>query len=165
METTDTDRSHDDISAAIDGIDPQDKAAQIQADTEDKLQGGDPEAKREAELRIDRQQALRETFGYVNTILQEVAPELEHSDDQLHNLSVLWGEVIKDVPAARIQEWIENLPLLAASAYTVVTTGPKAYEAYERRILGSTPDSLESTNDEPTGSTNNADANRRSDEG
>jgi hypothetical protein len=125
-----------DLSAALGAVDPGDKVEQIQSDTQKRIEEGTERERAEALKQVKVQDALREGFSYVNMIAQQLAPQLEHDEGELDNLAVLWSEVIKDVPEERLMRFVERMPLVAAGAYTVVTTGPKvrdAIQAYRRR--------------------------------
>lgn len=133
----------DAIEDAIGSVDPSDRASEIQRENERRMKEGGPEERQDAQMQFKRQKALEKTFSLVNKMAAKIAPELEHTQNEIDNLSILWAEVLEEVPDRRIQEWLERLPLLSAVAYTAVTTGPKAWEAYHSRIVNSTPDSLE----------------------
>jgi len=116
-----------DLSEAIGGVSPADQVEQIQRETEQGLEQGDEQA----EKLKDIQGALRKTFGVVEQIASQVRPELEHSDEELDNLAVLWSKVLEDMPRRRLAKFMERLPLVSALGYTVVTTGTKARDALQ----------------------------------
>ena len=116
-----------DLAAAVGAVDPADKVDEIQSGVQERAEEGDPDALKQ----VDLQSALREAFGYVNKIGAQVSPEFEHASEELDNLAVLWSEVLKDVEREKLMRFIERMPLFAASAYTVVTTGPKVRDAIQ----------------------------------
>lgn len=141
-----------DLADALEGADPSDEVERIQSETEEGVRKGDPDAEKLKDL----QGALRKSFGYINMIGQQVAPPFEHSEDELDNLAVLWSKVLEDVPKERLMRFIERMPILAAGAYTVVTTGPKVRDSIQHIQKESA--SLESP--ESTDTEDDANANR-----
>lgn len=116
-----------DLAGAVSAVDPADKAAEVQDRVEQNAKEGDEQALKQ----IDLQGALREAFGYLDQIGSEIAPPFEHDPEQLDNLAVLWSEVLKDVEREKLMQFIERMPLVAAGAYTVVTTGPRVRESIQ----------------------------------
>jgi len=124
-----------DLAAAVGAVDPADKVDEIQSGVQERAEEGDPDALKQ----IDLQSALREAFGYVNKIGAQVSDEFKHQPEELDNLAVLWSEVLKDVEREKLMRFIERMPLVAAGAYTVVTTGPKVRDAIQDVRQDGTP--------------------------
>jgi hypothetical protein len=116
-----------DLAGAVSAVDPADKAAEVQDRVEREAKEGDEQALKQ----IDLQGALREAFGYIDQIGSEIAPPFSHDPEQLDNLAVLWSEVLKDVEREKLMQFIEKMPLVAAGAYTVVTTGPRVRDSIQ----------------------------------
>ena len=106
----------------------------IKERNEKRIRSGDPDTQKSGIQTAKLQNTIYETAKYINSAAKSFAPEMEHNDEELQNLSVLWGEYLhQNVGPDRLQRWIENAPLAIAVGYTVAVEAPKV-SALTRRI-------------------------------